>query len=165
MIAIDHERQRNVKQLDHRYDGRLKVTGAAKYAAEFPVKDVTYGYIVQSTIPAGTIASIDDAAASHASGVLAVMTPFNAPKVTPNNNVNVLQDTNVLYNGQPIAVVVARTLPEAIHAATLLKISYNPTPARLDFDALIKESRPPKRNGVAWEPGTSPLPPGANRRG
>ncbi|WP_035350448.1 xanthine dehydrogenase family protein molybdopterin-binding subunit [Edaphobacter aggregans] len=165
MINLDEETKQNAKQLDHRYDGRLKVTGAAKYAAEFPVKDVVHGYIVQSTIPSGTVASIDDAAARHASGVLAVMTPFSAPKVTPNNNVNVLQDNRVLYNGQPIAVVVARSLPEAIHAATLLRVNYNPTPARLDFDALISESRPPKRNGVAWEPGTSPLPPGANRRG
>ena len=165
MIGLEEDNRQNAKQLDTRYDGRLKVTGAAKYAAEFPVKDVTYGYIVQSTIPAGTVASIDDSAAAHASGVLAIITPFNAPKVTPNNNVNVLQDNRVHYNGQPIAVIVARTLPEAMHAATLLKISYNPTPARLDFDALIKDSRPPKRNGVAWEPGTSPLPPGANRRG
>jgi xanthine dehydrogenase YagR molybdenum-binding subunit len=165
MIALEEDNKRNIKQLDARYDGRLKVTGAAKYAAEFPVKDVAYGYIIQSTIPSGTIASIDDSAAAHASGVLAVITPFNAPKVTPNNNVNVLQDNHVLYNGQPIAVIVARSLPEAMHAATLLRVTYNPTPARLDFNALLNESRPPKRNGVAWEPGTSPLPPGANRRG
>jgi len=165
MIALEEDNKQNAKQLDTRYDGRLKVTGAAKYAAEFQVKDVVYGYIVQSTIPSGTIASIDDSAATHASGVLAVMTPFNAPKVTPNNNVNILQDNHVLYNGQPIAVIVARSLPEAMHAATLMNINYNPTPARLDFDALVKEARPPKRNGVAWEPGTSPLPPGANRRG
>jgi xanthine dehydrogenase YagR molybdenum-binding subunit len=157
MINLDEETKQNAKQLDARYDGRLKVTGAAKYAAEFPVKDVVYGYIVQATIPSGTIASIDDTTAAHASGVLAV--------VTPNNNVQVLQDNHVLYNGQPIAVVVARSLPEAMHAATLVRINYNPTPARLDFDALLKDARPPKRNGVAWEPGTSPLPPGANRRG
>jgi len=78
MINLDEETKQNAKQLDSRYDGRLKVTGAAKYAAEFPVKDVVHGYIVQSTIPSGTITSIDDSAAAHASGVLAIMTPFNA---------------------------------------------------------------------------------------
>ena len=145
MINLDEETKQNAKQLDARYDGRLKVTGAAKYAAEFPVKDVVYGYIIQATIPSGTIASIDDSAAAHASGVLAVMTPFNAPKVTPNDNVQVLQNNNVLYNGQPVAVVVARSLPEAMHAATLLRITYKPTPARLDFDALINDARDPKR--------------------
>jgi xanthine dehydrogenase YagR molybdenum-binding subunit len=165
MIGIDHERERNVKQLDHRYDGRLKVTGAAKYAAEFPVKDLTYGYIVQSTIPSGSIASIDTAAASRASGILSILTPFNAPKVKAAGNVHLLQDTNVVYNGQPIALVVARSLPEAIHAATLLHVTYKPSPARLDFNALINESRPPKVRGVAWEPGTTPLPPGVTVRG
>jgi xanthine dehydrogenase YagR molybdenum-binding subunit len=139
MINLDEETKQNAKQLDARYDGRLKVTGAAKYAAEFPVKDVVYGYIVQATIPSGTIASIDDTTAAHASGVLAVMTPLNAPKVTPNNNVQVLQDNHVLYNGQPIAVVVARSLPEAMHAATLVRISTSTlsskTPALLSATA------------------------------
>lgn len=165
MNAIDHEKQHNSKQLPHRYDGRLKVTGKATYAAEFPVKDVTYGYIVQSTIASGTVATIDTAAASRASGVMAILTPFNAPKVKPAANVHLLQDTNIVYNGQPIALVVARSLPEAIHAATLLKITYSPATPRLDFKALAGESRPPKVRGVAREPGTSALPPGVNVRG
>src|ERR1700748_1408646 len=73
------------KQMQHRYDGVSKVTGTAKYAAEFTEpfvkKDLLYGYVVQSTIPSGTVASIDRTAAEHSSGVIAVMTPFNAPKL------------------------------------------------------------------------------------
>ena len=73
------------KQLVHRYDGIAKVTGKAKYAAEFTEsfakKDLLYGYIVQSTIANGTVASIDRTAAEHSSGVIAVITPFNAPKL------------------------------------------------------------------------------------
>ena len=138
MISVDHEKQHNAKQLPQRYDGRLKVTGKAKYAAEFPVSDVTYGYIVHSTIPSGTVTAIDTAAASRASGVLGILTPFNAPKVKVAGNVHLLQSTSVVYNGQPIAVVVARSLPEAMHAAGLLKISYNPATARLDFKTLAK---------------------------
>jgi xanthine dehydrogenase YagR molybdenum-binding subunit len=133
------------RQLDHRYDGIAKVTGRAKYAAEFPVDDVAYAYIVQATIPAGTIASIDQSAATRASGVYSIITPFNAPKLTTPGNVNVLQDTNVFYNGQPIAVVVARSLPEAQQAAKLLRIQYKEQPAKLDFNALLKDARPPKR--------------------
>jgi xanthine dehydrogenase YagR molybdenum-binding subunit len=135
------------RQLDHRYDGIAKVTGRARYAAEFPVDNVAYAYIVQSTIPAGTIASIDQSAATRASGVYSIITPFNAPKLTAPGNVNVLQDTNVFYNGQPIAVVVARSLPEAQQAAKLLRIQYKEQPAKLDFNALLKEARPPKRGG------------------
>ena len=143
--TMDHQPLASTRQLDHRYEGFLKVTGRAKYAAEFPVEKVAYAYVVQATIPSGAIASIDDDAASHASGVHCVITPFNAPKLTVPGNVNILQDTNVFFNGQPIAVVVASSLPEAEMAARLLHIEYKEQPARLDFKALLKDARPPKR--------------------
>lgn len=148
MIDMQPE-QKQERQLDHRYDAFAKVTGRAKYAAEFPVKDVAHGYIIQAAIPAGTIASIDDNAASRASGVLSIITPFNAPKLAELGNVNVLQDTTVLYSGQPIAVIVARSLPEARYAATLLRITYKEQPAKLDFKALLNGARPPKRGGTS----------------
>ncbi len=147
--TMDHQPLASTRQLDHRYEGFLKVTGRAKYAAEFPVEKVAYAYVVQATIPSGTIASIDDDAASHASGVHCVITPFNAPKLVVPGNVNILQDTNVLFNGQPIAVVVARSLPEAEMAAKLLRIEYKDQPAKLDFNALLKNARPPKRGGTS----------------
>jgi len=51
-------------QLRTRYDARAKVTGAAKYSAEFKAPtDAVYAFIVQSTIPNGRLASIDQAAA------------------------------------------------------------------------------------------------------
>jgi xanthine dehydrogenase YagR molybdenum-binding subunit len=141
--------QQPERQLDHRYDAFAKVTGRAKYAAEFSVKNVAYAYIVQATIPAGTVASIDDAAATRASGVLNILTPFNAPKLAELGNVNVLQNSTVFFSGQPIAVVVARSLPEARTAAALLRITYKEQPAKLDFDGLLKEARPPKRGGTS----------------
>jgi xanthine dehydrogenase YagR molybdenum-binding subunit len=150
MISIDEELTHpkiDQRQLDHRYDGVAKVTGHAKYAAEFPVESVAYAYIVQATIPAGTIASIEAATANRASGVYSIITPFNAPKLTVPGNVNILQDTNVLYNGQPIAVVVAQSLPEARHAAKLLHIEYKEQPAKVDFKAHLKDARPQKRGG------------------
>ncbi|HEY1993703.1 MAG TPA: xanthine dehydrogenase family protein molybdopterin-binding subunit, partial [Edaphobacter sp.] len=151
MIAIEEtpHPKLDTRQLDHRYDGIAKVTGRAKYAAEFPTENVAYAYIVQATIPAGTVASIDQSTATHAAGVHCIITPFNAPKLTVPGNVNILQDTNVLFNGQPIAVVVARSLPEAVAAAKLLRIEYKPQPAKLDFNALLKDARAPKRGGGA----------------
>jgi xanthine dehydrogenase YagR molybdenum-binding subunit len=137
------------RQLANRYDGVAKVTGRAKYAAEFPVENVAYAYIVQATVPAAAIASIDQSAANRASGVYSILTPFNAPKLVVPGNVNILQDANVLYNGQPIAVVVARSLNEAKQAARLLKIDYKEQPAKLDFNALLKNARPPKRGGAS----------------
>ena len=142
------------KQLTERYDGRAKVTGTAKYAAEFAVKNIAYAWIVQSTIPNGSLAAIDQSAAMKAPGVLAVLTPFNAeklpkPKAEPpaTRHITVLQETDIWYNGQPIAVVVAETLERARYAANLLKISYKPQPAKLDFKGRQSESRPPRRPG------------------
>ena len=152
MIAMQTEQQQEEKperQLDHRYDAFAKVTGRAKYAAEFPVKNVAYAYIVQATIPAGVVTSIDDAAASRAAGVHRILTPFNAPKLAELGNVNVLQDTTVFYSGQPIAVVVARSLPEARSAAALLRITYKEQPAKLDFNGLMGDARPPHRGGTS----------------
>lgn len=151
MIAMQDEKHapENPRQLDHRYDAFAKVTGRAKYAAEFPIQNVAYGYIVQANIPSGTVTSIDQAAASRASGVLHILTPFNALKLGELGNVNVLQDPNVVYSGQPIAVVVARSLPEAQYAASLLRITYKEQPAKLDFQNLLGDARPPKRGGAS----------------
>jgi xanthine dehydrogenase YagR molybdenum-binding subunit len=150
MIATQEQQtsaKLDTRQLDTRYDAFAKVTGRAKYAAEFPVENVAYAYVVQATIPSGTVASIDQAVATRAAGVYSIITPFNAPKLTVPGNVNILQDTNVFYSGQPIAVVVARSLPEAEHAAGLLRITYKEQPAKLDFNAQLKNARPPKRAG------------------
>jgi xanthine dehydrogenase YagR molybdenum-binding subunit len=145
-------------QLDHRYEGVSKVTGTAKYVAEFtepfPRKDLAYAFIVQSTIPNGSIASIDQKAAERAPGVLAVLTPFNAPKlpgVKPQppatRRLSLLQDTDVHYNGEPIAVVVATSLDQARYAARQLKIVYTSKPAKLHFMDRLGEARKPKNPG------------------
>jgi xanthine dehydrogenase YagR molybdenum-binding subunit len=143
------------KQLQERYDGRAKVMGQAKYAAEFkPPTEPAYAYIVQSTIASGRIASIDQSVTERASGVLAVMTPFNAPKLPATSpqpparrHITVLQEKDVFYNGQPIAVVIAKSLPEAMEGARLLKIRYEQTPAKLNFEKRLGEARPPKSPG------------------
>ena len=146
------------RQLPVRYAGHAKVTGQAKYAGEFSEpfskKDLAYAYIVQSTIPSGSIVSMDRSRAERSSGVLAVLTPFNAPKLPPGKpqpparrNLSLLQTTEVHYNGEPIAVIVARSLDEARAAAPLLKIKYAPTPPKLDFMNRLAEARWPKQPG------------------
>jgi len=147
-----------MKQLADRYDGIAKVTGKARYAAEFSQpfsrKDLLYAYMVQSTIPSGSIAAIDQKAAERAPGVVAIITPFNAPKLNvgppqppARRTLSLLQDTQVFYNGQPIALVVATTLDQAQAGANLLKISYKSSPARLDFKAGVAAARLPKLYG------------------
>src|SRR5438477_11793876 len=95
--------------LDRR-DGRLKVTGRAKYAAEFAIDNVVHAVVVQSTIASGAIAGFDLGAAQAVPGVLAILTPDNAPRLqqaaeTGNPTapdvvrIPLLQDKGVYYNG------------------------------------------------------------------
>src|SRR5215216_1641982 len=119
-----------------RVDGRLKVTGAAKYAAEYAPAGLTYGVLVGSTITKGSITAIDTKAAVKAPGVLAVITHLNSPKV-PGQEISknpakpaqkgplkVFYDDKVNYNGQPIAIVIADTFERALFAASLVKAEY-----------------------------------------
>src|SRR2546423_13699294 len=62
-----------------RRDGRLKVTGRARYAAEFDIDNLAHAVLVQSTIASGEIAGFDLAAAQAVPGILTILTPENAP--------------------------------------------------------------------------------------
>src|SRR5438270_609373 len=115
-----------------RVDGRLKVTGAARYAAEIPLANLAHAVLVQSTIGKGRIIEIDTKAAERAPGVIAVLTHRNAPrpasnKASPNQPGEafpLLQDDKVHYNGQHIGLVVAETFEQAPYASTLLRVRY-----------------------------------------
>jgi xanthine dehydrogenase YagR molybdenum-binding subunit len=114
-----------------RVDGRLKVTGEAKYAAEFNVKGLSYGVLVCSTIAKGTIRLIDSKQAENAPGVLAVISHLNCPKIPgypaepAKAPIKIFYDDKVLYNGHPVAMVIADTLERARYGASLVKVDYN----------------------------------------
>ncbi len=136
-----------------RVDGRAKVTGSAKYSAEYALPRLTYAVMITSTRPNGTVAAIDKKAAMAAPGVLAVLTHENAPrvknKVSPGDRVlPILQDNLVRYDRQPIAVVVADSFERATYAATLVRAKYaSAGPARLRF-ADASETVTPARPGL-----------------
>jgi xanthine dehydrogenase YagR molybdenum-binding subunit len=126
-----------------RLDGRLKVTGSARYSAEWPIDGLTYGVIVQSTIARGTITSLDAAAAAAVPGVLAVLTADNAPRLPAGGRaavrppagrvLSLLQDRDVHYNGQPIALVVAESFEQASYGASLVRAVYRVDSPALDM--------------------------------
>jgi len=140
-----------------RTDGRLKATGAARYAAEFAVPRVCHGVMVQSTIASGRIARIEAADAEAMPGVMLVLTHRNAPALPQGGRaainppsgraMSLLQDDLVQYNGQPIAVVVADTLERATAAASRVRVAYTPQPAVLDFDQAKASAHAPPTAG------------------
>jgi xanthine dehydrogenase YagR molybdenum-binding subunit len=141
----------------NRVDGPLKVTGRAKYAVEFDVTKCNYAWPVESNIAKGKITAVDTRAAQSAPGVLTILTHSNAPKIKEasggmmkgirNEERNPLSDDEVHYAGQYVALVVARTLEQARHAASLVRVSYAPeTPLLTMEDAEHKAKKPAKNN-------------------
>jgi xanthine dehydrogenase YagR molybdenum-binding subunit len=130
-----------------RIDGPLKVQGKAKFAAEFVFDRLTYAAVAFSTIAKGRIVSLDTAEVEGAPGVVLVMTHKNAPRMQPmplllssakaagGDNLPIMQDERIHWNGQPIAVVVAETQEEADHARSLIRANYEEEPAVTAFDA------------------------------
>ena len=64
-----------------RVDGPSKVTGAARYPADFGLENLAHAVLVQSTVAAGRIRRMATAAAEAAPGVLTVITHRNAPRL------------------------------------------------------------------------------------
>lgn len=131
----------------NRIDGLLKVTGAAEYATDYKIPNPAFAVIFKSEIAAGKIVNIETSAAEKASGVLAVITPKNAPKLNEKGGIRgggLLQNMNVEYFGQSIGVVVAETFEQARAAARLVKVSYEKSDAKIDFDKLKDSAAKPK---------------------
>jgi xanthine dehydrogenase YagR molybdenum-binding subunit len=102
-----------------RVEGIDKVTGRARYAAEVPMPDLAYGWVVQSHIGRGRIAAIDVDGGLAMPGTLAILHHGNAPRLVrgDDGNVLVLQDDVVPYRGSIVALVVATTLEHARETA------------------------------------------------
>jgi xanthine dehydrogenase YagR molybdenum-binding subunit len=156
-----------------RVDGFEKVTGAAKYAAEFNVPSLAYGSVVTSTIAKGRIVRIDPSAALRVKGVLDVLTHENRPPMADNDQAykddvapagspfRPLYDSRIMFNGQPIALVVAETSEIARFAASLVRVEYETdahvtdvyrrreaaTPVKPPADPIEALFTPPKTRG------------------
>ncbi len=139
-----------------RIEGRLKVTGSARYTADILLETIVHAAIVYSTIANGRIVSIDTAVAENAPGVLAVLTHKNMPrmKALPWSHLRpqgqtylALQDDQIHYAGQPVALVVAATLDQATYAGTLIKVAYEArAPVVFDLRTAKEDAvEPPQR--------------------
>ncbi|NPU66004.1 xanthine dehydrogenase family protein molybdopterin-binding subunit [Bradyrhizobium sp. 83012] len=149
-----------------RVDGRAKVTGAAKYAAEFTAPDLAFGVVVSATIPKGRIVSIDAGRACAVEGVIDVLTHANRirmadkdeayrDEVAPEDGApyRPLYDDRVHFNFQPVALVVAEDEDTARFAATLVDIRYHTEEFATDLHArreqAFKVDKPVKPRGDA----------------
>jgi xanthine dehydrogenase YagR molybdenum-binding subunit len=149
-----------------RIDGHAKVTGAAKYAGEHAVDGLAYAAVVTSTIPKGRIARIDTSEALRVEGVLDILTHENRPPmasaasaykddVAPEQGspFRPLYDDKILFDRQPIALVLAEEWEIARFAASLVRVDYKPEPFTTDLfaerDNAVKVEKPERPRGKA----------------
>ncbi|MGA8023057.1 MAG: xanthine dehydrogenase family protein molybdopterin-binding subunit [Candidatus Acidiferrales bacterium] len=119
-----------------RIDGKLKVTGGARYAADYPIENLAYGVGVPSTIASGRILKIDVSNAEAMHGVLAILRHDNFPKLyrpanafEPSSRAGEsrppLDDDNIYYYGQFVALVIADSFEQAQAAAVAVHVDYD----------------------------------------
>ena len=144
-----------IGQSRKRVTGKLKVTGGARYAAEFPIEKLTHGVLTTSTIAKGRITNIDTREAQAVPGVITIITHQNAPQLPfepvpqtswvnpgePGNYPHTLHTDRIYFYGQPIAVTVARTLEQAEQAASLIRVEYEQEKHQISVERAVETDR------------------------
>src|SRR3981189_2718369 len=134
----------NIGQPLTRRDGVLKVKGEARYAADNHPAGMLHAVLAVSSIARGRVTFLDVQAAKGHPGVVDVMTPANRPPLAedPDAKTNpfmfrldLLQNDEVRYANQSIAVGIAETLEGATERAAVLAPQYNVLPARVGLDS------------------------------
>jgi xanthine dehydrogenase YagR molybdenum-binding subunit len=144
--------QGNAGEPATRIDAVLKVTGRAKYAADFALARPAYAVLVTSAITLGAIEALDLAEARTVEGVLEIYSYLNcAGRVKrpsfffnggfASTTIQPLDSSKIWHDGQIVAMVVAETFEAAREAAFKVEISYRAAKASASFDASSVEAR------------------------
>jgi xanthine dehydrogenase YagR molybdenum-binding subunit len=138
-----------------RLEGPDKVTGNARYAGDYNVPGLLYGYVVNSTITKGEIVSFNTEKANRLPGIVTIFTHENRPSLAwfnqmyadmdapPGAPFRPLHDNKIHYNGQPIALVVAETFEVARHAAALVEVEYTKEDFTTSLEDNLEKSHAP----------------------
>ncbi len=151
-----------------RVDGRAKVTGQARYAAEQPAADLAYGVVVSSTIARGSISALELDAARAVPGVLDILSHLHKPRVRKldlfykdmtapaGSPFKPFHSEGILYSGQPVALVLAGTFEAARYAASLVRVVYEEEPHETNLMAHRGRSHTPSRLKAGYSPPPKP---------
>ncbi|MEU6476394.1 xanthine dehydrogenase family protein molybdopterin-binding subunit [Streptomyces sp. NPDC047017] len=131
-----------------RREGRLKVTGGARYAAEHPLPGRVHAWPVPASVARGRVRAVDTSAALKVPGALAVLTHENAPRIAEPDDpiLGVLQSPEVPHRGWFVALAVAESLEAARAAAAAVEVEY----ATESHDVTLTADHP-----GAYEPDTA----------
>ncbi|HRE80767.1 MAG TPA: xanthine dehydrogenase family protein molybdopterin-binding subunit [Opitutaceae bacterium] len=155
-----------------RVDGPAKVTGRAKYAAEYHHPGLLQGYIVNSPITRGRITAIHSGEVLKIPGVIKILTHENRQNTAwmnlkyadmdapPGVPFKPLHDATIRFNGQPVALVIAESFEVARYAASVLRIDYAEESHATDVRTRLDEARKPKKGLATFLKPPPPKPKG-----
>ena len=127
-----------------RIDAPEKVTGATRYAADGYVHGLLHARLVLSTEAHAVIRGLETADALALPGVVAVLTAADLPIAASGNDrtAEPLAREEVVFAGQPVALVVAETEAAAQDAAELVVVDYEPLPEVVDVVGAMDPAAP-----------------------
>lgn len=139
-----------------RQDGRAKVTGAAKYTADYHISGLVYGVLVGSTLAKGRIKTLEVKAAERSLGVLAVISHLNPLDIpaydsretakegaAKGNPLHILANDEIFFYDQPIALVIADTFERALYASKQIRATYQKQEHQTNMDANMQQAKLP----------------------
>jgi CO/xanthine dehydrogenase Mo-binding subunit len=152
-----------------RPDGADKVTGRARFGADFNLPGQLIGKVLRSPHPHAVIKSIDTSKAEALAGVKAVVTakdfPEQANMIVPTGEMqvnlrditrNVMAREKALYEGHPVAAVAAVSEAIARQALGLIKVEYKVLPHVIDVAEAMKPNAPVLHETMITEGVTPP---------
>ena len=131
-----------------RPDGIDKVTGRARYGADFNMPGQLVGLVLRSPHAHAKIRKIDTSKAEKLAGVKAVLTAADLPDLTAGDKGmfdildNCLARGKVFYDGHAVAAVAAVDMATARKALALIKVDYQVLPHVTDVDEAVKPGAP-----------------------
>ncbi len=138
-----------------RHDGLDKVTGRARFGADFATAGMLHGAVLRSPHAHARIRRIDFTRALALPGVKAVITGADLPELSDEKveggegdatyrdlSRNILARDKVLYEGHPVAAVAAVTLRLARQAAEAIEVEYQALPPVLTLEEAMADDAP-----------------------
>ncbi|MDA0141653.1 hypothetical protein OJ962_29450, partial [Solirubrobacter sp. CPCC 204708] len=129
-----------------RRDGEAKVRGATRYVGDMPVHGLLHARPVLAADAHARLLGIDTSAALEVPGVVAVLTHADLPLAGGSGRAaEPLAREEIVWAGQPVALVVAESEAAAEDGAALVDVDTEPLEAVLDLEAAIADGAPPAR--------------------
>lgn len=135
-----------------RKEGPLKVTGQATYSAEYQIPNLAYGYLVGTKFGRGKVTKVDADSVRSIPGVIDVVTDFDTFLQNSQQGGETEAPTqgvqDVHYFGELVAIVLAESYEVARDAGIRIKVEYEETEGRFDFEAHKGETTKPPFNNI-----------------